>query len=310
MDFQNKNLEEQKYLDLLKKIWSVGELKPNRTENKTKSIFGEMLRFQLYRKDKYDKITRVIPLITTKFTSYDLILKELLFFISGKTDTKILEEQKVKIWEPNTSKEFLEKRNLDYPPGCMGPGYSHQWRHFNAPYTGPDSDYTGKGIDQLAKAIDLLKTDPFNRRIIVSSWNPEQLDQMALPPCHILYQFNVRICTWDPFYKILDCMVYQRSADLPLGIPFNLASYASLVHMVSLLVGMIPGELIYTMGDCHIYENQLSHAVIQFQRNPYPFPELEIEFSDKIKNIEDFKLEHFKLKNYQHHERIYYPFSV
>lgn len=297
---ENEKSEEEQYLNLMKEIYHQPYFKPNRTQKKTKSIFGGMMKFKLLNQQQ----ERVIPLLTTRFVSFKTILKELLFFIKGQTNNKILKNQHVGIWSANAL-DFYNKNHL-YGPDDLGPIYSHQWRHFGAPYVNCYTNYTNQGIDQLENAIQTLKTDPFNRRIIVSSWNPEQLNEMALPPCHILFQFNVSPDeNLNP--KYLNCLVYQRSADLPLGIPFNIASYATLTHIISYLTNLLPGELVYTMGDIHIYEDQLLMVPEQLNRTPFKFPTLEI-VGNLIK-IDDFTVDNFKLNNYLYHPYIKYPFS-
>lgn len=293
--------EEYQYLDLLEEISRAGVKKPNRTEQKTISVFGRIMKFSLTRNEN-NKQVNVIPLITTKFTPYKTILKELFFFISGKTNVKLLQAAGVHIWDQNAA-DFAKRKNPTIE-GDLGPIYSHQYRHFGAPYIDCNTEYGG--IDQINKAIQTLKNDPFNRRIIVSAWNPEQIEEMALPPCHILYHFNVDADdNLNPRY--LNCLVYQRSADLPLGIPFNLASYATLTHLVAKLTNLTPNVLTYVLGDAHIYENQLDLVPIQLQREPYPFPTIEIEECD---SIDDYDHNKIKLINYKYHPHIKYPFTV
>lgn len=199
--------------------------------------------------------------------------------------------------------------------------YGFQWRHFQAPYENCLSDYTNKGIDQLQNTIDDIKRDPFSRRHIITAWNPTQLSEMVLPPCHMMFHFNVLSDSSDKSDvsdgldkpKYLDCLLYQRSADLPLGVPFNIASYATLTHIVANLTNLTAHELIYITGDNHIYENQIENVKQQINRKPFPFPEFEFEFesNDKIpQTIDEYKASHFKIKNYQCHPYIKYPFTV
>lgn len=284
--------EEQKYLNLLRKIMETGEERKDRTGINTKSLFGE--------KVEYD-ITKRIPVFTTKKVEFDIILKELLFFISGKTDTRILESQGVKIWRANTSKEFLEKQGLDYDVGDMGPGYGFQWRHSGDAYLGPEgpipnSDKVVKynGVDQLQNVIQSIKSDPFSRRHIINSWNPSQISQMALPPCHVMCQFYV-----SADREWLDCMLYQRSGDMFLGVPFNVASYAFLTWMIAHLTNLKPRKLIHIIGDAHIYTNHFSQVKKQLTREPLPLPMLSFRQGAKILQIDDFKLENFIIDNYQ-----------
>lgn len=298
--------EEYQYLNLLRKVYNNGNLKPNRTNQKTKSVFGEIMKFSLTRIED-GKLLNVLPLITTKFTSYKTILLELFFFISGKTDNKVLQNNNVHIWDQNANdfKKRKESNGQHIVEGDLGPIYPFQYRHFGADYIDCNTDYTNKGIDQLEKAIQTLKNNPFDRRIIVTAWNPIQLNEMALPPCHTLYQFNVEADeNMNP--KYLNCLVYQRSADLPLGLPFNIASYATLTHIVAQLTNLTPNILTFMIGDAHIYENQLELVPIQLERKPFKFPTIEIEKCEKIDNYDISKI---KLYNYNHHPHIKYPFT-
>ena len=211
--------DEYQYLGLLEDVLVNGESKSDRTDVGTLSLFGATMTFDL---------TDRIPIFTTKKVNYDAIIKELLFFLSGKTDTKILKDQGVSIWNDNTSRSFLDKRGLVWQEGDMGHSYGHLYRHWGAEYDGCDRDYRGQGIDQIVNVIKNIREDPFSRRHVVSAWDPSTVDQAALPPCHILYQFNV-----SGDRRWLDCQVYQRSGDLFLGIPFNVASYAILTYMVA-----------------------------------------------------------------------------
>ena len=230
----------------------------DRTNVGTKALFGVSMEFD---------ISERIPLITTKKLSYDLVIKELLFFISGKTDTRILEKQGVNIWKKIPLRSAKEL-GLKYDEGDMGPGYGFQWRHFNEEYTSCDITYTG-GIDQLANLIEGLRTDPFSRRHIFTAWNPCQIAEMALPPCHLLAQFNV-----SADRRWLDCILYQRSGDMFLGVPFNIASYAMLTYMIAHVVGLKPRRLIHFLGDAHIYSNHGEQVKRQLSRTPKPFARL------------------------------------
>jgi thymidylate synthase len=285
-------LEEQQYLDLIKDIldngtWTLGR------NGRTKSVFGRSMRFSL--------ADGKIPILTTKKTAWKTCLKELLWFIRGETDNKLLQEQGVHIWDGNTSREFLDSRGLhSTKEGFIGPGYGFQWRHFNAPY----DNQTGKplvpslGIDQLQQIIDQLK-DPAkrnSRRLIMTAWNPCQLDQMALPPCHIMCQFNVH----DG--NKLSCCMMQRSADFFLGIPFNIASYSLLTHLLAKHCGLEAYEFIHFMGNCHLYENAIDAATLQIGREPYPFPTISIK--QVRDNINDYQVEDFVVTGYQSHDAI------
>jgi thymidylate synthase len=243
-----------------------------------------------------------IPILTTKKTAWKTCLKELLWFIRGDTDNKLLQEQGVHIWDGNTTREFLDSRGLtDYREGLIGPGYGFQWRHFGGDY---DSSAAGvkeggnNGVDQLQQIIDALK-DPAqrtSRRLIMSAWNPQQLDQMALPPCHILCQFNVH----DG--NKLSCSMYQRSSDEFLGQPINIASYSFLTHLIAKHCGLEAYEFVYFIGNCHIYENAIDACKLQITREPYPFPTVSIK--QVRENINDYQVDDFILENYQSHEAI------
>lgn len=276
--------EEYQYLELLERVLQNGDMKEDRTQVGTLSIFGERMTFD---------IRDTIPLLTTKKVFCSGVIKELLFFLSGKTDTTILEKQGVKIWMGNTRKEFLEKRGLPYREGDMGPSYPLQWRHWGAEYTGCDTDYKDKGIDQIKSLVEGIRKDPLSRRHILTAWNVREIDKMALPPCHIMAQFNV-----SGNKKHLDCSVYLRSNDLFLGAPFNIASYAILTYMIAHVTGLKPRNLIYVMGDAHVYLNHREQVLQQLQRTPKPFPKLLFKDPEKLKEIDDFTYDSFILKDY------------
>ena len=232
--------QEQQYLDLIKNILDNGTWEEGRN-GRTKSVFGSSMRFDLTNGQ--------IPILTTKKTAWKTCLKELLWFIRGETDNKLLQEQGVHIWDGNTTREFLDSRGLNYREGLIGPGYGFQWRNFNAPYDQETGGPMEKGVDQLQQIIDALK-DPAqrtSRRLVMSAWNPCQLNEMALPPCHILCQFNVH----DG--NKLSCCMMQRSSDFFLGIPFNVASYSMLTHLLAKHCGLEAYEFVHFMGNCHIY---------------------------------------------------------
>jgi thymidylate synthase len=287
------NKEEEQYLNLIREILLKGTWEEGRN-GRTKSIFGSMMRFSLQNGQ--------IPILTTKKTAWKTCLKELLWFIRGDTDNKLLQEQGVHIWDGNTSREFLDSRGLNhYREGLIGPGYGFQWRHFNGDYntsTGDVQDGGRRGIDQLRQIICALK-DPAqrtSRRLIMTAWNPLQLNEMALPPCHIMCQFNVH----DG--NKLSCMMVQRSCDFFLGIPFNIASYSLLTHLLAKHCGLEAYEFIHFMGNCHLYENAIDAAKLQIQREPLAFPTLSIK--EVRTNINDYQVEDFILENYQSHEAI------
>ena len=281
--------EEYQYLNLIQNIIDNGTWEEGRN-GKTKSIFGNMMRFSL----KDGKI----PILTTKKTAWKTCLKELLWFIRGKTNNNLLKEQGVHIWDGNSTPEFLKSRGLShYSDGELGPLYGFQWRHFNAKWEG-DEDYTGEGVDQLQQIIDALKDHKqrTSRRLIMTAWNPCQLDDMALPPCHILCQFNVH----DG--NKLSCMMMQRSCDFLLGIPFNIASYSLLTHLLAKHCGLEAYEFIHSMGNIHLYENAIEAAKLQITREPYPFPTVSIK--EVRENINDYQVEDFEIHNYKSHDAI------
>jgi thymidylate synthase len=285
-----KNDEEQQYLNLIKNILENGTWENGRN-GKTKAIFGNMMRFSL----KDGKI----PILTTKKTAWKTCLKELLWFIRGKTNNKLLTEQGVHIWDGNSSRNFLDSRGLQhYEVDELGPVYGHQWRHFNAKWQGDSHDYSGEGVDQLQYIIDQLKNPETrnSRRLVLSAWNPCQLDEMALPPCHILCQFNVH----DG--NKLSCMMLQRSCDFFLGIPFNIASYSMLTHLISKHCGLEAYEFVHFMGNCHLYENSIDACKIQITREPYPFPTVSIKHIRE--NINDYIVDDFEIHNYKSHDAI------
>jgi thymidylate synthase len=281
--------EEYQYLNLVENILENGFWDHGRN-GKTKSIFGHSMRFSLQNGR--------IPILTTKKMAWKTCLKELLWFISGKTNNNILLDQGVHIWNANSSKEYLASRGLGfYQDGELGPIYGHQWRHFNAKWEG-DEDYSGEGIDQLQQIIDDLK-DPSkrtSRRLIMCAWNPCQLNNMALPPCHILCQFNVH----DG--NKLSCSMYQRSVDSILGLPFNIASYSFLTHLLAKHCGLEAYEFIHFMGNCHIYEDHIEGATNLILREPFEFPSISIK--QVRDNINDYQVEDFTINNYQHHPSI------
>ena len=282
--------EEHQYLNLIRNIIDNGTWEEGRN-GKTKSIFGHSMRFSL--------ANGKIPILTTKKTAWKTCLKELLWFIRGETDNKLLQDQGVHIWDGNSSREFLDSRELtSNPEGILGPIYGRQWRQFNAPYDNETGKATGQGIDQLQQIIDQLK-DPeqrFSRRLIMTAWNPCQLDEMALPPCHIMCQFNVH----DG--NKLSCCMFQRSCDFFLGIPFNVASYSLLTHLLAKHCGLEACEFIHFMGNCHLYENAIDAATMQMERKPFPFPTLNIK--EIRENINDYQVDDFVVTGYQHHEAI------
>jgi len=288
------NQEEMQYINLIKNIINTGHVEVGRN-GKTVSLFGASMRFSL-------KNGR-IPILTTKKLAWKTCLKELLWFISGKTSNNILKEQGVHIWDGNASKEFLESRGLShYANGELGPIYGHQWRHYNAKWIG-DADYRNddcceKGIDQLQEIINQLKNPETrtSRRIIMTTWNPCQLSKMALPPCHIMCQFNVH------GGNQLSCSLYQRSGDVGLGISFNIASYSFLTHLLAKHCGLEACEFVYFLGNVHIYDDHIDAMKEQILRKPFDFPKVEIK--QLRENINDYQFEDFEVFNYNSHSQI------
>lgn len=279
--------EEHQYLELVRNIMINGIEKDDRTGVGTKSIFGAQLRFNLQNG---------FPLLTTKKVFWRGIAEELLFFIRGQTNSKILEEKGINIWKSNTSREFLDKKEMfDREEGDMGPIYGWQWRHWGARYNDMHTDYSGQGFDQLKECIRLIKDDPDSRRIVMSAWNVSDMNDMVLNPCHVLVQFYVA-------NNELSCLMYQRSVDCGLGMPFNIASYALLTHIVAHITGLQVGELIISTGDTHVYLNHIEALQQQLEREPYSFPILNIKCN--IKEIDDYQFEDFELINYRSHPAI------
>ena len=282
--------EEYQYINLLRDIINHGIMQEGRNGN-VLTTFGSAMHFSLEN--------NTIPILTTKRTAWKTCIKELLWFVQGKTDNKSLTEQNVHIWDGNSSREFLDSRGLThYEEGVLGPIYGFQWRNFNAEYRGTNENYSDNGVDQLNEVIKMLK-DPSqrtSRRMIVSAWNPCQLNDMALPPCHIMFQFNV--IDGDK----LSCSLYQRSVDTALGQPFNICSYATLTHLIAHHCGLVPYEFVYYMGNCHIYEDHIEPMKMQIERQPYSFPKIEI--LNKHENINDYTINDFKITDYNHHETI------
>lgn len=291
--YEKNNHEEDQYLNLIKNILEHGFIEEARN-GVTKSIFGNSMRFSL----KNGKI----PILTTKKVAWKTCLKELLWFIRGETDNKILQKQGVHIWDGNASKDFIQSIGLGhYPAGILGPIYGYQWRHFNARYdvrNGSILDENKPGIDQLQYIIDQLKNPATrnNRRLIMTAWNPCQLNKMVLPPCHVMCQFNVH----DG--NKLSCAMYQRSVDVPIGSPFNIASYCFLTHLLAKHCDLDPYEFVYFMGNCHIYQEHFDVILEQLERKPHPFPTLEIV--NKRENINDYIVDDFNVANYRSHEII------
>lgn len=263
----------RQYLDLMRDILENGTPKTDRTGTGTLSVFGRQMRFNLQEG---------FPLVTTKKLHIRSIIVELLWFLRGDTNIKFLHDHNVTIWD--------EWADAD---GNLGPVYGYQWRSWPSP--------DGRSIDQISRVVEQIRNKPDSRRHIVTAWNPADVDKMALPPCHALFQFYVADGK-------LSCQLYQRSADFFLGVPFNIASYALLTHMVAQQTGYDPGEFIWTGGDVHLYTNHIEQARLQLSRDPYPLPQLRL--LRKPESIFDYRLEDFEIINYQAHPAIKAPIAV
>jgi thymidylate synthase len=257
----------KQYLDLMRHVRDHGNSKEDRTGTGTLSVFGHQMRFDL---------SEGFPLITTKKCHLKSIIHELLWFLSGDTNVKYLQDNGVRIWN-----EWADK------DGNLGPVYGYQWRSW------PAAD--GRHIDQISQVIEQIRNTPDSRRIIVSAWNVGEIDNMALPPCHMMFQFYVADGR-------LSCQLYQRSADIFLGVPFNIASYALLTMMIAQVCDLAPGDFVHTLGDAHLYTNHLEQADEQLSRKPYPLPVMKI--NPEVKSIFDFKFEDFELVGYEAHPHI------
>jgi thymidylate synthase len=263
----------QAYLDLIQRILDEGQEKGDRTGTGTISVFGHQMRFDL---------SKGFPMVTTKKLHLKSIIHELLWFLKGETNIEYLEENGVRIWNAWADEN-----------GDLGPVYGKQWRKWESE--------DGNIIDQIQQAIELIKTDPGSRRIIVSAWNVGELSEMALMPCHAFFQFYVN-------QGKLSCQLYQRSADVFLGVPFNIASYALLTHMIAQICNLEVGDFVHTIGDAHLYNNHLDQANLQVSREPLPLPKLIL--NNKITEIDSFSFDDFEVIDYQHHEHIKAPISV
>jgi len=263
----------QQYLDLMRHVRDPGSAKEDRTGTGTLSVFGYQMRFDLQQG---------FPLVTTKKVHLRSIIHELLWFIQGDTNIHYLTDNGVTIWN-----EWADEN------GDLGPVYGAQWRSWQSA--------NGETIDQLARLVDEIKENPDSRRLIVSSWNVGELDNMALPPCHAFFQFYAS-------QGMLSCQLYQRSADIFLGVPFNIASYALLTQMVAQVTGYRPGEFIHTLGDAHLYSNHLEQVDIQLARQPYPLPQMRV--NNDVKSLFEFRYDDFELVGYRAHPAIKAPVAV
>ncbi|KAI0021627.1 thymidylate synthase [Xylariomycetidae sp. FL0641] len=316
-----KRHEELQYLDLVREILENGEHRPDRTGTGTYSVFAPTpLKFSLNDGDA----NPILPLLTTKRVFLRAVIAELLWFVEGNTSSLALSEAGVKIWDGNGSREFLDSVGLGHRAvGDLGPVYGFQWRHFGAEYVDAKTDYTGQGADQLAEVVHKLRHNPYDRRIIMSAWNPADLKKMALPPCHMFAQFyvsyprakrgaNGREADGDEEKQQkghLHCQLYQRSCDMGLGVPFNIASYALLTHMLAHVCELVPGSLTHVMGDAHVYCDHVDALNVQLEREPRPFPALEVS-REKGGSIDGWKAEDFVVKGYDPHKSIPMKMSV
>lgn len=266
----------KQYLKALKYVLENGEDRKDRTGVGTRAVFGMQMRFNL---------SDGFPAVTSKKLAFESMKAELLWLISGSSDVKDLQKLGSHIWDANAEAPYWKPKARF--PGDLGRVYGVQWRHWKGP--------RGKEVDQLGKVIETIKKDPYNRRMIVSAWNAGELDQMVLPPCHVMFQFFVS-------KGELSLQMYQRSCDMFLGVPFNIASYSLLLCMVAQVTGLAPGEFVHTLGDTHIYKNHFKQVREQLKRKPYPLPRLRL--NPKVKNIDDFTMEDIELLDYKYHPPI------
>lgn len=293
------NNSEQEYLNALRHILEFGSDRVDRTGVGTKSVFGLQMRFDL--KEGF-------PAITTKKLAWKACVSELLWFIEGSGDENRLREilhgdrysEKTTIWTANAQADYWVNRRLQRHPGDLGRVYGVQWRRWRKPLIRVNKVVL-QNHDQLIELINGIKEDPYSRRHIITAWNPGELDLMALPPCHMMAQFYVN-------NGRLSCQMYQRSADMPLGMPFNIASYALFTHMIAQVCNLEVDELIVTVGDAHIYQNQIDGVKEQLERTPLPMPTLKL--NPDISVITDFDMDDIELENYQHHPPISFPFAT
>jgi len=285
--------QELQYLNLVREVLECGQERQDRTGVGTLSLFGKQMRFDL-RKE--------FPLLTTKRVFWRGVVEELLWFVRGSTDSELLHSKGVNIWDGNGSRDFLDSiGKQERAVGDLGPVYGFQWRHFGAKYIDKDMDYSHQGFDQLAWVIHMIKNAPTSRRIVMSAWNPLDVPDMALPPCHVMCQFYV-----GPNQE-LSCQMYQRSCDLGLGVPFNIASYALLTCMIAHVCGLKPGWFIHSLGDTHVYLNHIEALREQLEREPLPFPRLKI--NEAVRDIDKFTRQDFELTGYDPHPALKMPMA-
>ena len=279
--------DEEQYLEMVREVIAEGVERGDRTGTGTLSVFGRQMRFDL---------REGFPLLTTKRVFWRGVAEELLWFIRGSTSAKELQEKNIHIWDGNGSREFLDKNGLGHrEEGDLGPVYGFQWRHFGADYQDMHADYSGQGVDQLAEVIDKIRNKPEDRRIIISAWNPAAIPEMALPPCHCFCQFYVA-------NGELSCQLYQRSCDMGLGVPFNIASYALLTCLLAHVCDLKPGDFVHTLGDTHVYLNHVEPLEKQLLNSPRAFPILKI--NTDTKDIDAIRFEDLEIVGYQPHKKI------
>lgn len=292
------NKDEEEYLRMMREILDTGNHRDDRTKVGTRSLFGKMIT--------WDLTENTMPILTTKRTFYRGIAEELLWFINGSTDARVLQERGVGIWNGNSSREFLDSRGLNHlEAGDIGAGYGFQLRHFGAEYTNCNADYAGKGFDQLQYVVDTIKNDPHSRRILFSYWNPAAMNDTALMPCHLMYQFYI-----NTDKKTISCNLYQRSSDYFLANNFNVVSAVMLTHMIGKLTGYTPETLNHMMGDTHIYQNHITQCETQLGRMPTPFPKFYVNPDKEFKELSDFTMEDFNLVCYFPQAGIKAPMAV
>ena len=282
-------MSERAYLDLLKSVLDHGKPRADRTGTGTRAQFGGQMRFDLRSS---------FPLLTTKKVHLKSIIHELLWFVSGSTNVQPLKDVGVSIWDEWATAE--QTARFGRSAGELGPVYGHQWRNFGATKTA-DGTYERDGFDQLTRVVRDIRETPMSRRLLVSGWNPKEADQVALPPCHTLFQFHVQDGE-------LSCHLYQRSGDVFLGVPFNIASYALLTLMVAQSTGLKPGDFVHSFGDVHLYNNHVDQAREQLSREPRPLPRMTL--NPEKKNLFDFRFEDFTLEGYDPHPAIKAPVAV
>ena len=290
--------EEFQYLDLIKEAMDEGIFRGDRTGTGTYSVFGRTMRFNLRHS---------FPLLTTKRVFWRGLAEELLWFVAGSTNAKELSDKGIGIWDGNGSREYLDSIGLtDREEMDLGPVYGFQWRHFGASYKTMHDSYDGQGVDQLGELVHKIKNNPTDRRLVLTAWNPLALPEMALPPCHMFCQFYV-----DTEAKELSCQMYQRSCDLGLGVPFNIASYSLLTMMVAKVCGLKPGEFVHVLGDAHVYANHVEPLQEQLQNTPKHLPSLEIKETERNQDdIDGFAFEDFVLHGYKCHKKIAMKMAV